>query len=126
MGKIIQVEFNKKEPIEKVLDTVKIEVDENGFMDIPVVIQDSGGNRPEELSIVGVGVYGGDSFNKQTVANLNEEDNKFSYFLATAKIKVLPGMKKWTNDLVTKDMTNTVMYSITDKAAKGFIPDKER
>ena len=115
MGKIVHVEFHKKEPTQVVPKEPEVDIitDDDGFVDIPVIIQDSGGDKPAELNVIGVGIYGGEDQNKQCVAGLNEKDDQFSYYLATAKIKILPGMKKWTNDLINIDMANTVMLSST-------------
>lgn len=116
MGNIIQVDFpNKKKVIDPVPskkeDKPEIIFDEDGFLDVPVIVQDLGllgEDQPPELCIVGLAVYGNDEHNKQHVAELNEATN-LSFSLATAKIKILPGMKEWTPQLLTEEMTKNLL-----------------
>jgi hypothetical protein len=77
-------------------------IDDDGFIEIPVIIQESGlfaGRPPAELRIYETGIYGDDEFNKQYVAKLNRETD-LPFYLTTAKIKVLPGMVEWTDKML--------------------------
>lgn len=77
---------------------------DDDFVDIPVIIQESGlyvGRPPAELRVHGVGIYANDKFNKQYVAKLNRRAD-LPFYLATAKIKILPGMTKWTDEMLVE------------------------
>ena len=83
----------------------EVEMDNDGFIEIPVIIEASGlygGAPPPELRIRERGIYGNDEFNKRYVAKLNRKAD-LPLFLATAKIKILPGMEQWTDEKLTKN-----------------------
>lgn len=85
-----------------IFGTGEVIVDDDGFIKIPVIIQESGlfaGRPPAELRIYETGIYGDDEFNKQYVAELNRKTD-LPLYLATAKIKVLPGMVEWTDKML--------------------------
>ena len=79
----------------------EIEIDDDGFIEIPVIIQESGlfiGSPPAELRITDIDMHDENDYNMSYVAKLNEHAD-LPYYLATAKVKVdRSSMKKWTID----------------------------
>lgn len=74
--------------------------DDDGFIEVPVIIEESGmfvGGAPAALRIHEIGVYDEDDFNKAYVARLNRRTD-LPFYLATAKIKIVGEMKKFTDD----------------------------
>ena len=84
----------------------EVKIDDEGFIKVPVIIQESGlflGAPPAELRITEPGVYGDATFNKQYVAELNKKAD-LPFYLSTAKIKVdRSEMVKWTEKLLVKE-----------------------
>lgn len=73
--------------------TGEVERDENGFIELPCFIQESGmfaGRSPEELRISYLGSHDDDEFNKKFCAKLNRRTD-LPYYLGKCLIKVLPG-----------------------------------
>lgn len=63
--------------------------DEDGYIEIPVIIQESGtyAGPPPELRIHEIGIFGEDEFNRQYTAKLNSRTD-LPFFLGKAKIQV--------------------------------------
>lgn len=83
-----------------IFGTGKITADENGFIELPVIVQESGlyvGAPPAELRISEVGIWGEDDFNKQYVAKKNTHTD-LPFYLATAKVKIVGPMTEWTEE----------------------------
>ena len=78
----------------------EVEVDDEGFIEIPVIVQESGlyaGAPPAELRIHSTGAFGDDEFNKQYTAKLNRRTD-LPFYLATAKVKIVSELTKITDD----------------------------
>lgn len=83
----------------------KANFNDDGTIDIPVIIQASGlfaGAPPLELRIHEMGVYEDDDFNKRYVAELNRE-TYLPFYLAKARVKILPGLEKWTDEKLLRE-----------------------
>lgn len=83
----------------------EVEVDENGFVEVPVVVQESGmfaGAAPNELRITEILPVDEPEFNKQYVARLNRHTD-LPYYLTTAKIKIVGKMIAVTDDDLYKE-----------------------
>jgi len=83
----------------------EVEVDDDGFIEIPVVIQESGlfvGAPPPELRIVEVlpSLPEDSEFNRQYVAKINRRTD-LPFYLATVKIKVTGQLEKVTDEMLT-------------------------
>lgn len=78
----------------------EIEVDDNGFIEIPVIVQESGlygGAPPAELRITRILNLGDNEFHKQWVAKLNRHTD-LPYYLTTAKVKIVGEMVEITDE----------------------------
>jgi len=78
----------------------EVERDDNGYIEVPVIIQESGlyvGVPPKELRIRTVGFHDEPDFNKQYCAKLNRNTD-LPFYLTKAKIKVFGEMKKYTDE----------------------------
>ena len=87
-----------------VFGTMKVERDDEGFVEIPVIIEESGlyfGSAPAELRIHTVGTYGADDFNKAYVAKLNRHTD-LPFYLGRAKVKIIGKMEKITDEDIKK------------------------
>lgn len=85
-----------------ILGMCEIKRDDNGYIELPVVIQASGlyaGAPPHELRIHDVLSLSRDDpeFNKQWVAKLNRRTD-LPFYLGKAKIKVVGKLEKITDD----------------------------
>lgn len=83
----------------------EVQVDDNGFIEIPVIVQDSGlyvGEPPAELRITQILPLNADEFNKQWCAKLNRRTD-LPFYLTTAKVKVTGKMIKVTDDSNNKE-----------------------
>ena len=86
----------------------EIERDDDGYIELPVIIQDSGlyvGAAPPELRIRNVLSPTDPQFNKQWVAKLNRRRD-LPFCLGTAKIKIMPGLHEIKDtDLLAEGIT---------------------
>jgi len=83
----------------------EVEVDDDGFIEIPVIIQESGlyvGVPPKELRIHSVMFHDEEEFNKQYCAKLNRNTD-LPFYLAKAKIKVCSDQVEWTDEMLIKE-----------------------
>ncbi len=79
-----------------------VEVDDNGFIEMPVVVQESGlfaGAPPAEMRIHTVCQYGADEFNRRYVAKMNRRTD-LPFYLTTAKVKITGQLEKITDDMI--------------------------
>ena len=83
----------------------EVEVDDNGFIEIPVIVQESGmyvGIAPAELRSHTVASYGNPAFNRRYVAKLNQHTD-LPFYLTVAKIKILGDGEKITDDMIVAE-----------------------
>ncbi len=88
-----------------ILGTGGVEVDDNGFIKVPVIIQESGllfGAPPAELRIVEMGFHNDEEFNRKRVAGLNRHTD-LPYYLGVAKIRVVDHGKAWTDEMLENE-----------------------
>lgn len=89
-----------------IFGTGKVVRDEDGFIEIPVIIQESGlfvGSPPPELRIHEMGVIEEDEFNRQYVAKLNKRAD-LPFLLGKALVRVIPGSQRlYTEESNLKD-----------------------
>jgi hypothetical protein len=81
------------------------EVNEDGSIDIPVIVQESGlygGAAPDELRIHTIAKYGEDEFNKQYVAMMNRKTD-LPFYLATARVKIVSPLIQITDEMNAKE-----------------------
>ena len=82
----------------------KVVREDDGSIEIPVIIQESGlygGAPPAELMIHEVGAFGDDDFNKAYVASLNRKTD-LPFYLAKAKVRIVGKIEKFTDEDLEK------------------------
>jgi hypothetical protein len=88
----------------------KIFVDSDGYIDLNVIIQESGlyaGAPPAALRIHSVVPLNDEEFGKQYVAKLNRKAD-LPFYLTTAKVKISGPMKKWSDEDLIKEGISTL------------------
>lgn len=83
-----------------IFGTGEVTIDDSGFIDMPVIVQESGlfgGRSPDELRIVQIGMHDEPEFNRQYVAKLNRHTD-LPFYLATAKVKIVSTLEKVTDE----------------------------
>lgn len=114
-----------------IFGTGEVIVDDDGFIEVPVIIQGSGlfvRRPPSELRICEIGIHDEDELNKQYVAELNRK-TELPLYLATAKIKVLPGMVEWTDKMLIEHNIKPLGKKETESEIEdhdGRIQSKEK